>query len=89
MVKYKILITKQGIKDKEKIANIPALKNKAQNIIELLQNDPFITPPFYEALIGELKGAYSRRLNKQHRIIYKVDEENKIVTIIRMWTHYE
>lgn len=89
MVKYKILITKQGIKDKEKIVNIPALKNKAQNIIELLQNDPFITPPFYEALIGELKGAYSRRLNKQHRIIYKVDEENKIVTIIRMWTHYE
>lgn len=89
MVNYKILITKQGQKDKEKIATIPALKKNAQNIIELLQNNPFVTPPFYEALQGELKGAYSRRLNKQHRIIYKVDEENKTVTILRMWTHYE
>ena len=86
---YKIFITKQGLKDKEKIIKIPALKNNVDQLIQLIKINPFATPPFYETLVGELKGAYSRRINRQHRLIYKVDEKEKVVTIIRMWTHYE
>lgn len=89
MVNYKIVLTKQAEKDKAKVANIPALKKNAQEILNLLINDPFATPPIYEQLQGELKGVFSRRLNRQHRIVYQVFEEEKIVKIIRMWTHYE
>lgn len=89
MVNYKIVLTKQAEKDKEKLANIPALKKNAQEIIKLLMNNPFTTPPTYEQLQGDLKGTYSRRLNRQHRIIYQVFEQDKIVKIIRMWTHCE
>lgn len=89
VVNYKILITKQGQKDKEKIANIPALKKNVQNLIELLQHNPFAAPPAFETLQGDLKGAYSRRINNQHRLVYKVDKEKCTVTILRMWTHYE
>ena len=89
MVNYKIVLTKQAEKDKEKVANVPALKKNAQEIITLLMNNPYTTPPIYEQLQGDLKGAYSRRLNRQHRIVYQVFEEEKIVKILRMWTHYE
>ncbi len=89
MVNYKVILDKNAEKDKLKIANIPALKRKADEIINLLRNDPFTTPPSYEKLQGDLKGAYSRRLNIQHRIVYQVYENEKVVKIIRMWTHYE
>ncbi|WP_337742539.1 Txe/YoeB family addiction module toxin [Fusobacterium gonidiaformans] len=86
---YKIILTKQADKDKEKIKQYPALKNNVTNLIELLRKNPFEVPPFYEHLIGELKGLYSRRLNKQHRLVYRVLEEEKIVMIVSMWTHYD
>lgn len=89
MVNYKVILDKNAEKDKLKIANIPALKRKADEIINLLRNDPFTTPPSYEKLQGDLKGAYSRRLNIQHRIVYQVYENEKVVKIIIMWTHYE
>lgn len=86
---YKIILTKQADKDKEKIKQYPALKNNVENLISLLKRNPFEVPPFYEPLIGELKGLYSRRLNKQHRLVYRVLEEEKIVMIVSMWTHYD
>lgn len=89
MTNYKILMTKDAKKDREKIKAISALKRNVEELICLISENPFAYPPSYEALQGELKGAYSRRINKQHRLVYKVDEELKTVVIIRMWTHYE
>ncbi|MBR8824010.1 hypothetical protein IX293_002285 [Fusobacterium necrophorum] len=83
---YKIILTKQAIKDKEKIKH-PALNN-VKNLLKLIQKNPFTVPPFYEALVGEFKGLYSRRINKQHRLIYRVLEEEKIIMIVSLWTHY-
>lgn len=89
MSNYKIFILKSAKKDRDKIANVPILKKNVEELLQLISKDPFAYPPSYEALQGDLKGAYSRRINKQHRLVYKVDEENKEVIIIRMWTHYE
>ena len=85
---YKLVYTKQAQKDAKKLTQ-SNLKKNAENILELLQEDPFITYPPYERLLGDLSGAFSRRINLQHRIIYQVYEEEKVVKIIRMWTHYE
>lgn len=87
--KYRIVITKTAQKDKEKVKNIPALKRRADELLQILRENPFQTPPPYEKLQWDLKGSYSRRINRQHRLVYTVDEENKIVKIISMWTHYE
>lgn len=87
--KYRVMLTKQASKDKEKIKQYPALKNNVEKLVELIKIDPFVSPPFYEALLGELKGLYSRRINKQHRLVYRVLEEEKIIMIVSMWTHYE
>ena len=84
---YKIYYTKQALKDIKKIKNTP-LEKKAKEIITLLQEDPFTTPPSYEKLLGDLSGAYSRRMNIQHRIVYEVFEELQSVKILRMWSHY-
>jgi Txe/YoeB family toxin of toxin-antitoxin system len=84
---YKIYYTKQALKDIKKIKNTP-LEKKAKEIIALLQEDPFTTPPSYEKLLGDLSGAYSRRINIQHRIVYEVFEELQSVKILRMWSHY-
>jgi len=65
------------------------LDNKAKNLIEVIRKNPFESPPPYEKLVGDLIGAYSRRINRQHRLIYKIDAEHHAVIIIRMWTHYE
>lgn len=86
---YRIVITKSAQKDKEKVKAFPALRRKAEELLEILRENPFRTPPPYEKLQGDLKGAYSRRLNQQHRLVYTVDEERKAVKIIAMWTHYE
>jgi toxin YoeB len=85
---YKLLYTKQANKDARKLSE-SNLKKKTQKLLEIIENDPFETPPPYEKLIGDLTGAYSRRINIQHRIVYQVLEDEKIVKILRMWTHYE
>ncbi len=85
---WKVIFTKQAQKDARKIAD-SGLKLKAEKLLEILQSDPFQKPPSYEKLVGDLSGAYSRRINIQHRLVYQVLEKAKIVKIIRMWTHYE
>jgi Txe/YoeB family toxin of toxin-antitoxin system len=65
------------------------LKEKAQSLLKLLEEDPFQTPPPFEKLVGDLSGAYSRRINIQHRLVYQVLAEERVVKVIRMWTHYE
>lgn len=88
MVNYKVVFTKQAQKDAEKIST-SGLKAKTEQLIEILRENPYQTPPFYEKLVGDLAEAYSRRINIQHRLVYQVIEDKKIVKIIRMWTHYE
>lgn len=88
MVVWKVVFTKQALKDAKKI-NSAGLRKKAESIIELLQKNPFQIPPSYEKLVGDLSGAFSRRINIQHRMVYQVYEKGKTVKVIRMWTHYE
>jgi Txe/YoeB family toxin of toxin-antitoxin system len=87
MVDYKVVYTKQAQKDARKLLR-SHLKKKATDVLDILKEDPFRKPPEYEALVGDLLGAYSRRINIQHRIVYQVFEEKKVVKVIRMWTHY-
>lgn len=86
---YKIVITKSAQKDKEKIKSFPSLKNNVDNLLEILRNDPFQSPPPFERLRGELSVYYSRRINKQHRLVYMIDTDLKVVKIVAMWTHYQ
>jgi len=88
LVSWKVVFTKQAQKDAQKLA-ATGLKLKAEQLLELLQSDPWQFPPAFEKLIGDLAGAYSRRINIQHRLIYEVLEEERVVKILRMWTHYE
>ena len=88
MVGYKLFYTKQAQKDAKKLSRIN-LKKKTQELLKILKKDPFVKPPEYEALVGDLKGSYSRRINIQHRIVYQVYEKEKVVKIIRMRTRYE
>lgn len=85
---YKIKFSKQAEKDKIKLKSSGLDKN-CKNILLLMTNDPFCYPPSYEKLNGDLTGLYSRRINRQHRIVYEVDEEKHEIHIIRMWTHYD
>ena len=85
---YKIIYSSQAQKDAKKVDEL-GLKSNIQKIINILQNNPYQNPPPYEKLIGDLSGSYSRRINIQHRLIYQVYRTEKIVKIIRMWTHYE
>ncbi len=88
MVNWKIVYTKQAQKDAMKIASAN-LKEKTIDLIEILRKNPYQSPPPYEKLVGDLSGAYSRRINIQQRLVYQIIEKGKIVKIIRMWTHYE
>jgi Txe/YoeB family toxin of toxin-antitoxin system len=88
MVKWELVYTKQAQKDAKKLSST-GLKSKSIKILEILENDPFQNPPPYEKLVGDLSGAYSRRINIRHRIVYQILEDERIVKIIRMWTHYE
>ena len=88
MVKWRIVYTRQAQKDARKIA-ATGLRQKAEKLLEILSENPFQTPPPFEKLIGDLSGAYSRRINIQHRLVYQVLEEIRTVKVIRMWTHYE
>ncbi len=85
---YNIYYTKKALKDKDKLKSV-GLSIKALKLIELIKENPYQNPPPYEKLVGDMKGAYSRRLNIQHRLVYSVDESEKAIKIIRMWTHYE
>ena len=85
---YKILLSKVAIKDREKLYN-SRLGSKCDDILDKMSDNPFYYPPLFEKLVGDLKGYYSRRINRQHRIIYSVLEKKKEIHIIRMWTHYE
>lgn len=86
---YTLKILKGAQKDKEKIKQIPALRKNVEALLELIRVNPFQNPPPYEKLVGNMQGMYSRRINKQHRLVYEVDEDAKIVRIVAMWTHYE
>ena len=85
---WKVVFTKQAQRDARKLA-ASGLKPRAEELIKLLHRNPFETPPPFEKLVGDLSGAYSRRINIQHRLVYLVLEEERIVKVIRMWTHYE
>lgn len=85
---WKVVFTKQAQKDAIKLESA-GLKPKAEKLIEILRLNPFQKPPPYEKLVGDLSGAYSRRINIQHRLVYQVIEEEQTVKVIRMWTHYK
>ena len=85
---WKVVFTKQAQKDAKKLFSA-GLKSKAEKLVDTLREDPYRTPPPYEKLIGDLSGAYSRRINIQHRLVYQILDEEKIIKVIRMWTHYE
>ncbi|MCU7806167.1 MAG: Txe/YoeB family addiction module toxin [Candidatus Thiodiazotropha sp. (ex Lucinoma borealis)] len=85
---WELLYTKQAQKDARKLS-ASGLKKKAQVLLEIIKEDPYQNPPPYEKLVGDLSGAYSRRINIQHRLVYQVFEEERVIKIIRLWTHYE
>lgn len=85
---WTLVYTKQAQKDAKKLT-ASGLKAKTQELFDVLEENPFKNPPPYEKLVGDLAGAYSRRINIQHRLVYQVLKEERIVKIIRMWTHYE
>ena len=88
MREWRLVYTKQGQKDAQRVAS-SGLRPQAEAILEILAANPFQTPPPYEKLVGDLRGAYSRRINIQHRLVYQVLREPRIVKVLRMWTHYE
>ena len=85
---WELHFTKQSQKDAKKVAS-SGLKPMAQELLEIIREDPFANPPPYEKLIGDLSGAYSRRINIQHRLVYQVLEKERVVKVLRLWTHYE
>ena len=87
MSNYKLVYTKQAKKDAKK-ATSSGLKRKIEDLLEIIKEDPFVDYPPYEKLVGNLEGAYSRRINIQHRLVYQVYEKKKVVKVLRMWTHY-
>lgn len=85
---YNVVLTKQAVKDARKIEK-HNLKDKVLNLIKIISEDPLIYPPEFEYLKGNFKGLISRRINKQHRLVYEVLKDDKVIKVYRMWTHYE
>ena len=85
---WRLVFTKQAQKDAKKIAQ-SGLKAQTSKLLDILKKNPYQNPPAYEKLVGDLSGAFSRRINIQHRLIYQVLDDVKTVKVIRMWTHYE
>lgn len=85
---WQLIYTKQAQKDAQKLAS-SGLKENAKKILKLVESNPYQNPPPYEKLVGDLAGAYSRRINIQHRLVYQVLEEEHVVKVLRLWTHYE
>jgi Txe/YoeB family toxin of toxin-antitoxin system len=85
---WQLYYTKQAQKDAKKLAS-SGLKNKAQELLAIIEKNPYQTPPPYEKLVGDLSGAYSRRINIQHRLVYQVLEREQSIKVLRLWTHYQ
>lgn len=85
---WELVYTKHAQKDARKLI-ASGLKNKAKSLLEIIKKDPYQNPPPYEKLVGDLSGAYSRRINIQHRLVYQVYEKEHVIKVIRLWTHYE
>ena len=88
MVKWRLAFTRQAQKDAKKLA-AAGLKPKAEELLRIIKKDPFQTPPPFHKLVGDLAGSYSRRINIQHRLVYQVLEKERVVKVLRLWTHYE
>ena len=88
MVSWKLVYTRQAQKDAKKIT-ASGLRPRVEKLLDLLKEDPMQTPPSLEKLAGDLSGAYSRRINIQHRLVYQILEQESVIKILRMWTHYE
>lgn len=87
-MKWQLVFTKQAQKDAKKLAS-SELKTKAQELLQILEVNPYQNPPSFEKLMGDLAGAYSRRINLQHRLVYEILDAARVVKVLRMWTHYE
>jgi len=87
-VKWRLVYTRQALKDARKLA-VSDLRHRAEQLLEILRENPYQDPPPFEELVGDLEGAFSRRINIQHRLVYQILDEIKTVKVIRMWTHYE
>ena len=87
-MKWTVVFTKQAQKDARKLT-AAGLRSQAEKLLEILKENPFQSPPPFHKLVGDLAGAYSRRINIQHRLVYQVLEKERVVKVIRMWTHYE
>jgi len=85
---WRVVFTKQAQKDAKKLA-AAGLRSKAETLVDILRENPYKRPPTFEKLLGDLSGAYSRRINIQHRLVYQILDNEKVVKVIRMWTHYE
>lgn len=88
MVSWEVVYSKQALKDAKKL-KAAGLKPKAEELLALLRQDPFRSPPTFEKLVGDLAGAYSRRINIHNRLVYQVFQGERVVRVLRMWTHYE
>ena len=87
---WRVVFSRQAQKDARKLASAsPALKQRAQELIELLAEEPWRSPPPFEALVGDLRGAYARRTNIQYRLIYSVEADQQLVKVLRLWSHYD
>lgn len=87
-MKWRVVFARHAVKDAKKVS-AAGLKGKAQELLDVLAGDPFQNPPPFEKLVGDLEGAYSRRINIQHRLVYEVFKKEKTVRVLRMWSHYE
>lgn len=85
---WRLVYTKQAQKDAKKLAS-SGLRPKAQELLDILAEDPFQKPPSFEKLVGDLSGVYSRRINIQHRLVYQVLDEERVIKVLRLWSHYE
>ncbi len=85
---YRLIYSKKALSDIQKL-KAANLTTRAKNLTELLRDNPYQNPPRYEKLVGNLSGAYSRRINRKHRLVYQVDDEKKLVRILSLWSHYE
>ena len=89
-MRWRVVFSRQAQKDARKLASAsPALKQRAQELIDLLTEDTWRSPPPFEALVGDLRGAYSRRINIQHRLVYSVETDQQLVKVLRLWSHYD
>jgi len=85
---WRVVFTKQAQKDAKKLS-AAGLRSKAEKLLDIVRENPYHSPPPFEKLIGDLSGAYSRRVNIRHRLVYQILDDEKVVKVIRMWTHYE